>query len=61
MVLEKAKTDGVAATIDAVNSKLDQPLELGYCNVGTIIEACDGEFRKGDRVVSMENMQKLYQ
>lgn len=52
MVLEKAKTDGVAATIEAVKSKLDQPLALGYCNVGTILEPCDGTFRKGDRVVS---------
>ena len=52
MVLEKAKTDGVAATFDAVKSKLDQPLALGYCNVGRIIEPCTGRFRKGDRVVS---------
>lgn len=52
MVIEKAKTDGVVATFDAVKSKLDQPLALGYCNVGTIIEPCDGIFRKGDRVVS---------
>jgi ABC-type branched-subunit amino acid transport system ATPase component len=27
MVLEKARTDGIAATVDAVRSKLDEPLE----------------------------------
>jgi predicted dehydrogenase/threonine dehydrogenase-like Zn-dependent dehydrogenase len=38
-VIDKIKTDGLATTIHAVRSKLDQPLPLGYCNVGTIIEA----------------------
>lgn len=52
MVLEKAKTDGFVATIDAVRSKLDQPITLGYCNVGTIIDAQAEGFAAGDRVVS---------
>jgi predicted dehydrogenase len=54
MVLEKVKTDGLAATIDAVKSKLDQPLALGYCNVGRVIELGHGVcgFALGDRVVS---------
>jgi len=51
-VLEKARTDGVAATLDAVRSKLDQPLALGYCNVGRVIEARVEGFEQGDRVVS---------
>lgn len=54
MVLEKARTDGVAATFDAVKSKLDQPLALGYCNVGVVVEV-GGDvpcFAVGDRVVS---------
>lgn len=54
MVLEKVQTDGLMTTIDAVKSKLAQPLPLGYCNVG-IIE-CIGQgadsFKVGDRVVS---------
>ena len=52
--LEKIGTDGLAATLDAVRSKLDQPLALGYCNVGRVIEAGQGcgEFSPGDRVVS---------
>lgn len=51
-VLEKARTDGLAATLDAVRSKLDQPLALGYCNVGRVIESRAGGFTIGDRVVS---------
>jgi predicted dehydrogenase/threonine dehydrogenase-like Zn-dependent dehydrogenase len=53
-VLNKMRTDGVAATLEAVRSKLDQPIPLGYCNVGRVIEAGTGasEFSAGDRVVS---------
>lgn len=54
MVLEKARTDGIAATVDAVRSKLDEPLALGYCNVGRVAEVAAGVvgFSVGDRVVS---------
>jgi predicted dehydrogenase len=54
MVLDKVRTDGVMAAIEAVRSKLDQPLALGYCNVGTVIETGKdvNQFRPGDRVVS---------
>lgn len=51
-VLEKAKTDGVMTTYDAVSSKLDQPVSLGYCNVGKVIETKAEGFSVGDRVVS---------
>lgn len=53
-VLEKARTDGVLTTIDAVRSKLSQPIPLGYCNVGqvhSVGDTCTG-FVVGDRVVS---------
>lgn len=52
MVLDKVKTDGLAPTITAVRSKLDQPLPLGYCNVGRVIEAPGTDFETGERVVS---------
>ncbi|MFL5482608.1 MAG: bi-domain-containing oxidoreductase [Gemmatimonadaceae bacterium] len=53
-VLEKARTDGVLPTISAVRNKLDQPLPLGYCNVGVVIEAGRDAvgFAAGDRVAS---------
>ena len=54
MVLEKVQTDGLMTTIDAVKSKLAQPLPLGYCNVGVVEQAGEGAdaFKAGDRVVS---------
>lgn len=51
-VLNKVKTDGLLTTIDAVRSKLAQPIPLGYCNVGVILESGVSEFQKGQRVVS---------
>ena len=41
-VMGKVKTDGLLTTIDAVRSKLAQPLPLGYCNVGVVREAGAG-------------------
>ncbi|KZN44387.1 bi-domain-containing oxidoreductase [Pseudoalteromonas luteoviolacea] len=54
MVLEKVQTDGLMTTVDAVKSKLAQPLPLGYCNVGVVEQAGSGvdTFKVGDRVVS---------
>ena len=54
MVLDKVKTDGLLPTIDAVTSKLNQPLPMGYSNVGIVEEVGVGvtEFKVGDRVVS---------
>lgn len=53
-VLAKISTDGLLSTIDAVRSKLSQPVSLGYCNVGVVQEIGPGVygFRAGDRVVS---------
>lgn len=54
MVLDKVKTDGLITTVDAVRSKLDQPMPMGYSNVGTVLEVGAGVdgFAVGDRVVS---------
>ena len=56
-VLDKIKTDGLQPTLEAVFNKLGQPLPLGYCNVGTVIEVGRGvtEFQVGDRVASNGN------
>lgn len=35
-VLDKIRTDGLMPTLEAVFKKLDEPLPLGYCNVGVI-------------------------
>ena len=52
--LDKIRTDGLTATLNAVKNKLDQPLPLGYCNVGQVVAVGKGvtEFAVGDRVAS---------
>lgn len=54
MVLDKIKVDGLAPTLEAVFNKLDQPLPLGYCNVGRVVAVGAGVsgFAVGDRVAS---------
>lgn len=53
-VIEKIGTDGLLPTFDAVRNKLDQPLALGYCHVGRVIDVGRGVsgFSEGDRVAS---------
>ncbi|MBX3439052.1 MAG: bi-domain-containing oxidoreductase [Planctomycetaceae bacterium] len=53
-VLDKVKTDGLLPTLEAVKNKLDQPVPLGYSNVGTVLEVGTGvqAFEPGDRVLS---------
>lgn len=53
-VLDKVKTDGLFSTLDAVRSKLAQPLPLGYCNIGTVAAVAQNisGFKVNDRVVS---------
>jgi predicted dehydrogenase/threonine dehydrogenase-like Zn-dependent dehydrogenase len=54
MVIDKARTDGLFPTFKAVKNKLEQPLALGYCNIGRIMELGSGVtgFKAGDRVIS---------
>lgn len=53
-VIDKVKSDGLLPTMENVFSRLEQPLSLGYCNVGKVIAVGDGvsEFKVGDRVAS---------
>ncbi len=54
LVLDRIRTDGLIPTIETVLSKLDQPLPLGYCNVGRVVAVGSAihEFAVGDRVLS---------
>jgi predicted dehydrogenase/NADPH:quinone reductase-like Zn-dependent oxidoreductase len=56
-VLDKVKTEGLIPTLEAVFNKLEQPIPLGYCNVGEVIAIGKGvtDFKVGDRVASNGN------
>jgi predicted dehydrogenase/threonine dehydrogenase-like Zn-dependent dehydrogenase len=51
-VVSKIRTDGLSATFDAVNAKLNQPVPLGYSNVGVVSASGVEGYAIGDRVVS---------
>jgi predicted dehydrogenase/threonine dehydrogenase-like Zn-dependent dehydrogenase len=53
-VLEKARTLGVVAAWDSVHAKMDEPLALGYCNAGIVVDRAPDvtEFSINDRVAS---------
>lgn len=53
-VLDKIKTDGLMPTVEAVFNRLGEPLPLGYCNAGQVLEVGEGvtDFKPGDRVAS---------
>jgi predicted dehydrogenase/threonine dehydrogenase-like Zn-dependent dehydrogenase len=54
MVMDKIKADGLVPTLEAVFTKLGEPLPLGYCNAGEVLEVGEGvyDFKPGDRVAS---------
>ena len=54
MVLDKVKAEGLLPTLETVFNKLEQPLPLGYCNVGKVVAVGAGVsgFKIGDRVAS---------
>jgi predicted dehydrogenase/threonine dehydrogenase-like Zn-dependent dehydrogenase len=52
-VLAKIRSEGFFATVSAVRSKLAQPIPLGYCHIGEVLDAGEVHgFAAGDRVVS---------
>lgn len=53
-VLDKIKSEGLLPTVEKVFQRLDEPLPLGYCNVGRVLEVGSGVdgFATGDLVIS---------
>lgn len=60
-VLDKIRTDGLLPTLETVFARLDQPMPLGYCNAGVVIDVGSGvmNFSVGDRVVSNGNHAEI--
>ncbi|MGI4851441.1 MAG: bi-domain-containing oxidoreductase [Janthinobacterium lividum] len=54
VVLNKIKSEGLLTTFETIQSKLDQPISMGYSNVGVVAEIGRHvtSFKIGDRVVS---------
>ena len=54
LVVEKIITNGLKPTLESVFAKLDEPLPLGYCNVGKVLQVGSGQtsINVGDRLVS---------
>lgn len=54
MVFDKLRSDGIVNTVKAVQKKLAEPIPLGYCNVGQVVEIGGrvSRFAVGDWVVS---------
>jgi len=54
LVLDMIRSDGLLPTLEAVFRKLDEPLPLGYCNAGVVLETGSAvrDLAPGDRVIS---------
>lgn len=52
-VLNKVRSEGALATWRAIQSKLEQPIPLGYCQAGTVVDAGGARgMSPGQRVIS---------
>ncbi len=60
-VIEKIKVDGIQTALKSVANKLDEPISLGYCNVGRVIGLGQNvsDFKIGDIVVSNGSHSEL--
>ncbi|HTN16706.1 MAG TPA: zinc-binding alcohol dehydrogenase, partial [Chitinophagaceae bacterium] len=62
-VLDKVRTDGLIPTFEAVRSKLNKPIPLGYSNTGIVIGVGTGVsgVKAGDRVASNGSHAEIVQ
>jgi len=52
IVVDKIKNDGFFNTIDLVEKKINKPIQIGYSNLGIVVQSESSKFKKGDKVIS---------
>ncbi|MCF2520184.1 bi-domain-containing oxidoreductase [Dyadobacter sp. CY351] len=54
LAIQKIRSDGLISAIKSISNRLAQPIPLGYCNVGHVLEIGEGvqDIQVGDRIVS---------
>ena len=60
-VLDKMKTDGLMPTLDAVFRKLDEPMPLGYCNAGRVVQAQGSKLKEKIKNILAADTRRLTQ
>ena len=59
--ISKIQTDGLLPTYQSIQSKLESPIALGYCNMGVIMDIGNDVkgFKLGERVISNGNHAEI--
>ena len=59
-MLNKFKNDGLKDTFEAVNNKLNTPIQIGYCNLGVVEESRVGNLNLVIKYYLMDIMQSMF-
>jgi len=51
-LLARARAEGVAAAVETVRRRLGEPVPLGYCQAGVVVDGGGTGFQPGERVVT---------
>ena len=51
-VIDKIKNDGLITTLGLIEKKINKPIQIGYSNLGIVVETNSPKFKKGDKVIS---------
>lgn len=52
IVINKIKNDGLINTLNLVEKKINKPIQIGYSNLGIVVESKSSKFKTGDKVIS---------
>ena len=51
-VFDKISNDGLKTTLNAVIKKINKPIQIGYSNLGVVVDSRCQNFKVGDKVIS---------